>query len=46
MPAESSPRIEEDPYPGVTVYGQDAAQRYGRVRVARHAQRLTAFDDL
>ena len=44
--AESRPRIEEDPHPGVTVYRQDAAQRYGRVRVTRHAQRLTAFDDL
>jgi len=46
MPSESRPRIEEHPHPGVTIYREDAAQRYGRVRVARHAQRLTAFDDL
>jgi len=46
MPAESRPRIEEYPHPGVTVYRQDAAQRHGRVRVAWHAQRLAAFDDL
>jgi len=28
MLAESGPRIEEDPDPGVTVYRQDAAQRH------------------
>ena len=40
------PRIEEHPHPGVAVDRQDAAQRYGRVRVARDAQGLTALDDL